>query len=106
MDSFPFSPGLLCNLVRKTPQNVEKIARFPGGKKAQNPVTYLAVVVVSVPRENIDVFVGAVTHYDVCPDWADLPRVREYPSAADLRRQWKRGFMFRMLERAEGPVRE
>ena len=28
-----FSPGLLCNLERKWPQNVEKIARFPGGEK-------------------------------------------------------------------------
>ena len=26
VDCFPFSPGLLCNLVRKWPQNVEKIA--------------------------------------------------------------------------------
>ena len=33
VDFFPFSPGLLCNLVRKWPQNVEKIARFPGGEK-------------------------------------------------------------------------
>ena len=30
---FPFSPGFLCNLVRKSPQNVERIARFPGGVK-------------------------------------------------------------------------
>ena len=28
-----FSPGLLCTLVRKWPQNVEKIARIPGGEK-------------------------------------------------------------------------
>ena len=32
---FPLSPGLLCNLVRKSPQNVEKIARFPGGEKGE-----------------------------------------------------------------------
>ena len=31
---FPFSPGLLCNLVRTSPQNVEKIARCPGGEKS------------------------------------------------------------------------
>ena len=31
---FPFSPGLLCNIIRKRPQNVEKIARFPGGEKS------------------------------------------------------------------------
>ena len=29
---FPFSPGLLCSLVRKCLQNVEKIARSPGGE--------------------------------------------------------------------------
>ena len=29
----PFSPGFLCNLVRKPPHNVENIARFPGGEK-------------------------------------------------------------------------
>ena len=43
---FSFSPGFLCYLVRKPPQNVEKIARCP--KKAQNPVTSLAVMVFSV----------------------------------------------------------
>ena len=31
---FPFSPGSLCSLVRKWPQNVEKIARLPGGEKS------------------------------------------------------------------------
>ena len=31
---FPFSPGLLSNLVRKSPQNVEKIARFLGGEES------------------------------------------------------------------------
>ena len=29
----PFPPGFPCNLVRKSPQNVDKIARFPGGAK-------------------------------------------------------------------------
>ena len=29
-----FSPVTLCNLARKSPQNVEKIARFPGGEKS------------------------------------------------------------------------
>ena len=33
VDVFPFSPGILCNLVRKSPQSVEKLARFPGGEK-------------------------------------------------------------------------
>ena len=30
---FYVSPGFLCSLVRKSPQNVEKIAQFPGGEK-------------------------------------------------------------------------
>ena len=30
----PFSPGALCNLVRKSPQHMEKIARSPGGEKS------------------------------------------------------------------------
>ena len=30
---WPLSPGFLCNLVGKSPQNVEKIARFPDGEK-------------------------------------------------------------------------
>ena len=34
MDCFPLSPGFLCNLVRKSPQNVEKVARFTGGEKS------------------------------------------------------------------------
>ena len=32
---FPLSPGFLCNLVRKSPQTMEKIARFPGGEKSE-----------------------------------------------------------------------
>ena len=30
----PFSPDFLCNLVRKSPQNVKKISRSPGGEKS------------------------------------------------------------------------
>ena len=44
VDCFAFSPGSLCNLVRKLSQKVEKIARTPGGEKAWNPVTSLAVM--------------------------------------------------------------
>ena len=32
--SLPFSPGSLCNSVRKSPQKLEKIARFPGSEKS------------------------------------------------------------------------
>ena len=47
---FEFSPVdvLLCNSVRIWPQNVEKIARFPGEAKAHTPVTSVAVMVFSV----------------------------------------------------------
>ena len=31
---FPFLQVSLCNLERKWPQNVEKVARFPGGEKS------------------------------------------------------------------------
>ena len=34
VDFLRLSPGLLCKLVRKSPQNVEKIARLPGGEKS------------------------------------------------------------------------
>ena len=30
---FPSSPDSICNLVRKSPQNMEKMARAPGGEK-------------------------------------------------------------------------
>ena len=33
VDVIPFSPGFMCKLARKSPQDVEKIARFPGGEK-------------------------------------------------------------------------
>ena len=43
---FLFSPGFLCNLVKKSPQNVEKIARFFWAeKKAHKLVTSVAVMV-------------------------------------------------------------
>ena len=31
---FPFAPGFLCHLVRRSPKNLEKIVRFPGGQKS------------------------------------------------------------------------
>ena len=36
-ECFPFCPDLLSTLARKSPQNVEKIARFPGGEKSVEP---------------------------------------------------------------------
>ena len=39
---FPFfSPGLLCNLVRKTSQNVEKSGRFPDREKKRRLLSHL-----------------------------------------------------------------
>ena len=34
VDFSPFSPGFLCSLVGKSPQNMERIARFPGREKS------------------------------------------------------------------------
>ena len=52
---FCVSPGFLCSLslVRKSLQTVEKLPDFRAEKKAQNPVTSLAVMVVSVPSERL-----------------------------------------------------
>ena len=44
---FAFSPGSLCNLVRRAPQNLEKVAKNPVEKIASNPVTSVAVMVFS-----------------------------------------------------------
>ena len=46
---FAFSPGSLCNLVRRAPQNLEKVAKTPVEKIASNPVTSVAVMVFSAP---------------------------------------------------------
>ena len=32
VDIFFFTPGCLCSFARKSPQNVKKIARFPGAE--------------------------------------------------------------------------
>ena len=52
MDVFPFSPGFLCNLVRKSPQNVEKIARpLSGLRKTSRILSRLWLSwVSSVPK--------------------------------------------------------
>ena len=41
---FPISPGLLCNSVRKSPQNMERIARFPGGEAQRRILSRLCPV--------------------------------------------------------------
>ena len=42
---FAFSPVLMCNLVRRAPQNLEKVAKNPVEKVTSNPVTSVAVMV-------------------------------------------------------------
>ena len=42
---FPFSPGFMCNLVRRDRQDLEKVAKNPVEKIASNPVTSVAVMV-------------------------------------------------------------
>ena len=44
---FAFSPVFMCNLVRRAPQNLEKVAKNPVEKIASNPVTSVAVMVFS-----------------------------------------------------------
>ena len=44
---FVFSPVFMCNLVRRAPQNLEKVAKNPVEKIASNPVTSVAVMVFS-----------------------------------------------------------
>ena len=42
-----FSPVFMCNLARRAPQNLEKVAKNPEEKIASNPVTSVAVMVFS-----------------------------------------------------------
>ena len=44
---FASSPVFMCNLVRRAPQNLEKVAKNPVEKIAPNPVTSVAVMVFS-----------------------------------------------------------
>ena len=44
---FAFSPVFMCNLARRAPQNLEKVAKNPVEKIASNPVTSVAVMVLS-----------------------------------------------------------
>ena len=44
---FAFSPVFMCNLVRRAPKNLEKVAKNPLEKIASNPVTSVAVMVFS-----------------------------------------------------------
>ena len=43
---------LLCSLVRKGPQNVEKVARFPGGEKKRRILSHLWLSWFLRSREN------------------------------------------------------
>ena len=47
----PVSPGFLCNLVGNRPKMWRQLPDLRAEKKAQNPVTSLAVMVFSVPTE-------------------------------------------------------
>ena len=47
LDFFAFSPVFMCNLVRRAPKNLEKVAKNPVEKIASNPVTSVAVMIFS-----------------------------------------------------------
>ena len=49
LDFFAFSPGFMCNLVGRAPENLEKVGKNPVEKIASNPVTSVAVMVFSAP---------------------------------------------------------
>ena len=42
----------MCNLVRRAPQNLEKVAKNPVEKIASNPVTSVAVMVFSALKNH------------------------------------------------------
>ena len=44
---FAFSPVCMCNLVRRAPQILEKVAKNPVEEIASNPVTSVGVMVFS-----------------------------------------------------------
>ena len=46
----------MCNLVRRAPQNLEKVAKNPVEKIASNPVTSVAVMVFSALNSDIFLF--------------------------------------------------
>ena len=50
---FAFSPVFMCNLVRRAPQNLEKVAKNPVEKIASNPVTSVAVMVFFGPEKTL-----------------------------------------------------
>ena len=55
---FAFSPVFMCNLVRRAPYNLEKVAKNPVEKIASNPVTSVAVMVFSALIHNIEESLG------------------------------------------------
>ena len=57
MDFFLVSPGFLGNLVRKSPEDVEKIALSPGGDKTVESCRRLWLSWVFRPRETTKVLV-------------------------------------------------
>ena len=66
---FPFSPGSICNLVSKSPQNMEKTARFLGVENLQNPVTSLAVMFFfGVPNHRNHYGCGGIAVESCCRD--------------------------------------
>ena len=88
LDFFAFSPVFMCNLVRRAPWNVEKVAKNPVEKIASNPVTSVAVMVFSalmslvgwpLLRMAASPSFGAPPPIDliIYPDWRSSQLMRE-----------------------------
>ena len=60
---FAFSPVLMCKLVRRATQNLEKVAKNPVEKIASNPVPSVAVVVFSALKYVFVRDAGTTTKY-------------------------------------------
>ena len=68
---FAFSPVFVCNLVRRAPQNLEKVAKNPVEKITSNPVTSVAVMVISaLIKRGPEIFLEGVLWYVLLPTLA------------------------------------
>ena len=89
VDFFPFSPGFLFDLVRKSPQNTENIARFPGAEESAESCHVSGCHVFSVLIEDVAPFCSASSHLVVrllhpwevepstCWSFTQCPEVRD-----------------------------
>ena len=99
VDFSPFSPSCLCKLVRKAPQNVEKIARFPDGEKGAESChvcgchgSFGPDILVSPILEIVVRSEAILTKLCLEPFWSGAPSFRQYIGHSlndfDVQPQW------------------